>query len=173
MSIRDYGGMLTDSQRRFAYQISKGATIKDAADFVDITLDTATAWLNDPEISEVLLADKRAALTVALTTRERVLADIISLSQSNIADYYEPGSGWQALRDLESLTEEQQKRIQSVEWTQHGPKLKLYDRSKALNDVAKYLGLDNVSAEDQRPDELANMLRAFAAAAEKATTGAD
>lgn len=163
--------MLTERQRRFAYQVIATGDKMKAAEFVGIDEATADDWLKNAAVLAAIDHDTRAAVAVAGETRETILARLINIANGDLTEYFVPGSGWQQLKDLDELTPEQRKRIKKVEWTQHGPRIELHDPVRVTIQIAEMTGYFTSVAEDEKPEDLASKLRELADAFEQVTSG--
>jgi phage terminase small subunit len=89
-------------------------------------------------------------------TADKVINEIAKIAFSNSEDYFEWGRqtvelsdglvierGVAILKTPDQLTRDHKACIQSIEETQHGIKLKLYSKDKALESLKQYFGVNN------------------------------
>ena len=101
-----------------------------------------------PETKAKIAARERALAAVA-ASEERTMSEIAALAYSNLGDFQHPDGTWKSLREL---TPAQAACVQSVEVLKRNVeagdghtdtiyKLKLWDKPKALEMLAKHYGL--------------------------------
>jgi hypothetical protein len=168
--------MLTEQKRRFAYQVVTTGDLKKAAEFVGIDDETAAAWFADPEINEILVADRAAGLTTAMETRERVIARYAEVAAGDITDYFHDGGaegegGWFRLKDIKDLTPAQRRRIKKIKPTQHGIELELHDPMRANDKLAEIMKLFEANTDSESAEDKAKLLRQLADEMEGVTAG--
>jgi len=168
--------MLTEQKRRFAYQVVTTGNLKKAADFVGIDDATAAEWFADPEVNEIMVHDRRAGLTTAMETRERVIARYAEIANGDITEYFkrggdEAGGGWFQLKNIDDLTPEQRRRIKKIKPTQHGIELELHDAQRANDKLAEILKLFEDNSDNETAEDKAKLLRQLADEMEGATAG--
>lgn len=104
------------------------------------------------------------------TRLETIIKKHIDISNSNFLDYYtletyketilnevgeevEVNKTRYILKDLDSLTIEQQKNIKQIKMTKYGPEITLYDKVTSLQEICRLLGLyENTLSVDTRID---------------------
>lgn len=74
-------------------------------------------------------------------TQDRVLQELTSIAFAKGTDYASIISGVVMMNDTEELTEEQKAAIVSIKQTKEGVEVKLADKMRALELLAKHLGL--------------------------------
>ena len=75
-------------------------------------------------------------------TKERILKELNAILEAKITDYVEFKGTTLKFKDLELLTEAQQRAIESIEETKFGIKLKLHGKSWTIERICKMLGFD-------------------------------
>jgi phage terminase small subunit len=138
-------GNATDAYRRAGYN-GKGSD------------RSAYNLLRKPEIIEEIEKKRKEIAEKSGITAKMVIDEIAKIAFSNSEDFFEWGveqvelipdsgiiieRGVAILRTPEQLTRDHKACIQSIEQTQHGIKLKLYSKDKALESLKKYFGLDS------------------------------
>ncbi len=83
-------------------------------------------------------------------TQDRVLQELAAIAFASGADYASIISGVVMMNDTEELTEEQKAAIVSIKQTKEGVEVKLADKMRALELLAKHLGL--LQAQEKQED---------------------
>ena len=83
-------------------------------------------------------------------TQDRVLQELTSIAFAKGTDYASIISGVVMMNDTEELTEEQKAAIVSIKQTKEGVEVKLADKMRALELLAKHLGL--LQAQEKQED---------------------
>lgn len=83
-------------------------------------------------------------------TQDRVLKELASIAFAKGTDYASIISGVVMMNDTEELTEEQKAAIVSIKQTKEGVEVKLADKMRALELLAKHLGL--LQAQEKQED---------------------
>lgn len=86
-------------------------------------------------------------------TKEQLLKELQTIKDANILDYFEIHGNTLRLKDLTTLTIEQQRAIESIEATAFGFKLKLYSKTWGIDRICKLLGFDAPTKTDLKLDE--------------------
>lgn len=135
-------GKLTEKQKRFVQEY-----------LVDLNATAAAqrAGYKDPNIGRQLITKNNvsAAIQEAIEkrqnrveiTQDRVLQELASIAFAKGTDYASIISGIVMMNDTGELTEEQKAAIVSIKQTKEGVEVKLADKMKALELLAKHLGL--------------------------------
>jgi hypothetical protein len=160
--------MLTELQRRFAYQVANNHDLKAAADFVGIDEQTALDWFAEKEISEIIVADRIAAAAAITETKERCIARLANWANVDPGDYFiDNGVSW-SLKPPNMLTKAQRQCIKGIRETKDGISLTFHDAMKANADMAAMNGwLEAASDGGLRPEDWASTLRELAGAMEQ------
>jgi phage terminase small subunit len=91
---------------------------------------------------EIRVIELEADITAALKiTQERVVNELAKLAFVNILDVIALPGGYFSVKSLDDIPKEAQSAIQEVSETQHGLKIKMYDKKAALDSLARYLGM--------------------------------
>lgn len=109
----------------------------------------------------------------ARVTSERVVNEMAALAFSSMTDFASWNGSTVSLTDSEEITRTQARAVQSVSSTMSAQgtpnvRIKLYDKAKALEMLAKYLGifpLDGGGTNKNLPQQLATRVREFVAGA--------
>ena len=113
--------------------------------------------LSIPEI-QAEVRRRKAEISAGLRiSAERVLWEMAALGFSNIFDYVEVVDG--ELR-LKELPPEKQGAVSSIKITKNGTEIKLHDKLKALEFLAKYTGLTEQTSERERCTNFFEAIRA-------------
>lgn len=133
---------LTEKQKRFVQEY-----------LVDLNATAAAqrAGYKDPNIGRQLITKNNvsAAIQEAIDkrrnrveiTQDRVLQELAAIAFAKGTDYASIISGVVMTNDTEELTEEQKAAIVSIKQTKEGVEVKLADKMRALELLAKHLGL--------------------------------
>lgn len=144
-------GKLTEKQKRFVQEY-----------FVDLNATAAAqrAGYKDPNIGRQLITKNNvsAAIQEAIEkrqnrveiTQDRVLQELASIAFAKGTDYASIISGIVMMNDTGELTEEQKAAIVSIKQTKEGVEVKLADKMKALELLARHLGL--LQAQEKQED---------------------
>ena len=100
--------------------------------------DQASKLLSVPEVRDEVNRRKAEAREGLRISAERVLWEMAALGFSNIFDYVEVADG--ELR-LKEMPVEMQCAVSGIKVTKNGVEIKLHDKLKALEFLAKYTGL--------------------------------
>lgn len=119
---------------------------------------SASKLLTNPIVSGFLEERRKEIAEQSDIKSQDVINEIAKIAFSNSEDFFKwdkeeveliPGSGIKVERGVavlktpEELTRDHKACIQSIEETQHGIKLKLYNKQSSLESLKKYFGLDN------------------------------
>jgi phage terminase small subunit len=117
---------------------------------------SAFKLLKNPKIHEAIEERRKEIAANNNITADRVINEIAKIAFANSEDFFEWGKvsveladgleiekGIAILKTPEQLTRDHKASIHSIEETQHGIKLKLYDKQKALDSLKQYLGVNN------------------------------
>lgn len=133
---------LTDKQKRFVQEYLVDLNATQAA---------ARAGYKDPNFGRQLLTktnvseaikkamEKRQARTEI--TQDRVLEELAAIAFAKGTDYAKIKDGFVVVSDTEQLTEQQKAAIVGIKQTRDGVEIKLADKSKSLELLARHLGL--------------------------------
>ncbi len=144
-------GKLTEKQKRFVQEY-----------LVDLNATAAAqrAGYKDPNIGRQLITKNNvsAAIQEAIEkrqnrveiTQDRVLQELASIAFAKGTDYASIISGVVMMNDTGELTEEQKAAIVSIKQTKEGVEVKLADKMKALELLARHLGL--LQAQEKQED---------------------
>lgn len=142
---------LTEKQKRFVQEY-----------LVDLNATAAAqrAGYKDPNIGRQLITKNNvsAAIQEAIDkrrnrveiTQDRVLQELAAIAFAKGTDYASIISGVVMTNDTEELTEEQKAAIVSIKQTKEGVEVKLADKMRALELLAKHLGL--LQAQEKQED---------------------
>jgi hypothetical protein len=141
---------LETRKRAFAYEFLRTWSVKKAAKLAGITRRIGSDYLTDPFVQAIIAEELQKRADAMGITRERVLNELGCMAFSNEDDYGEWEGERFLLRPSKELTRNQKAAIQSIE-TKPGKfgtqvKFKLYDKTKALELLAKILGYLKVEA---------------------------
>lgn len=100
--------------------------------------EQAARLLSIPEIRNEVNRRKAEVCEGLRISAERVLWEMAALGFSNIFDYVEVSDGELRLKEMPS---EIQGAVSSIKVTKNGTEIKLHDKLKALEFLAKYTGL--------------------------------
>lgn len=151
---------LTAKHKHFVdeYVIHKSATIaaKNSGFAEKTASQQGHRLLQDPLIKE-LIAEKLGKLSDKLEiTAERVLQEYAKIAFANSDDYFEWSASSMSLVPSSDLTRDQKAAVSSIKetTTEHGGsiELKLHDKQKALDALAKHLELFNGDTGANDPD---------------------
>jgi hypothetical protein len=73
-------------------------------------------------------------------TRDKILAELEAVAFHNVADYLTHDGKTLEVRDINELTRDQARCIQSITETEHGLKITFHDKLQAINLINKMLG---------------------------------
>lgn len=136
---------LTEKQKRFVqeYLVDLNATAAARrAGYSEKTADRiGPELLGKTCVSEAIqkAMDKRRDRVEI--TQDRVLQELAAIAFAKGTDYASVISGIVMVNDTEELTEEQKAAIVAIKQTKEGVEVKLADKMKALELLAKHLGL--------------------------------
>lgn len=142
---------LTEKQKRFVQEY-----------LVDLNATAAAqrAGYKDPNIGRQLITKNNvsAAIQEAMDkrqsrveiTQDRVLRELAAIAFAKGTDYASIISGMVMVTDTGELTEEQKAAIVAIKQTKEGVEVKLADKLKALELLAKHLGLTELQ---EKPEE--------------------
>lgn len=149
--------MLTPKQEKYVTYLAKGMTQRKAykkaygcVNWKNKSIDNkASKLFNKAEIKArykelIEKAAKRAEIKA-----EDILAEYKAIAFANGTDYAEVKNGTVKLKDTDELDEEKKKAILSIEETKSGISIKTHDKMKALEMLAKYVGLLENDKEDK------------------------
>lgn len=150
---------LSEKQRRFVQEylvdLNATAAAKRAGYSEKSAARIAVELLNKTQVSEAIkkAIDKRQSRTEI--TQDRVLQELASIGFAKGTDYASIVSGVVLVHDSDQLTEQQKAAIVSIKQTKEGVEIKLADKYKALELLAKHLGLltEKVGYEDEMEDD--------------------
>ena len=150
---------LRDKQKRFVQEYLVDFNEPQAAIRAGYSKKTAGAIghenLKKPHILAEIEKRKKALQNKLEITQERVLQELASIAFSKGTDYASVIAGCVVVNDTEGLTEEQKAAIVSIKQTKEGVEIKLADKYKALELLAKHLGLlaERPEAEERLEDD--------------------
>jgi phage terminase small subunit len=104
----------------------------------------ACAILKQPNVKRELRKRMTARATRTRITADRVLKEYARIAFADIRRYTETGAGGMTVRSLESVSEDDSAAIaeMSVPGTKEGvTRIKLHDKKRALDAIARHLGL--------------------------------
>ena len=149
--------MLTPKQEKYVTYLAKGMTQRKAykkaygcVNWKNKSIDNkASKMFQKAEIKArykelIEKAAKRAEIKA-----EDILAEYKAIAFANGTDYAEIKNGYVKLKDTEDLDEYKKKAISSIEETKFGISVKTHDKMKALEMLAKYVGLLENDKEDK------------------------
>lgn len=150
---------LRDKQKRFVQEYLVDFNETQAAIRAGYSKKTAAAIgyenLRKPHIRAEIEKRKKALQNKLEITQERVLQELAAIGFAKGTDYASVVSGVVLVTDTDQLTEQQKAAIVSIKQTKEGVEIKLADKYKALELLAKYLGLltEKVGYEDEIEDD--------------------
>lgn len=100
--------------------------------------DQASKLLSTPEVRDEVNRRKAEACEGLRISAERVLWETAALGFSNIFNYVEVADGELRLKEMPT---EMQGAVSGIKVTKNGVEIKLHDKLKALEFLAKYTGL--------------------------------
>ena len=100
--------------------------------------DQASKLLSTPEVRDEVNRRKAEACEGLRISAERVLWEMAALGFSNIFNYVEVADGELRLKEMPA---EMQGAVSGIKVTKNGVEIKLHDKLKALEFLAKYTGL--------------------------------
>lgn len=101
-------------------------------------------------VSEAIKKAMEKRQTRVEISQDRVLRELAAVAFANGTDYASVVSGLVMMNDTEDLTQEQKAAIVSIKQTKEGVEVKLADKMKALELLAKHLGLFEVQ---EKPED--------------------
>ena len=105
---------------------------------------TGTRLLAKPSIQQAVAEAEHLKAKVNEISIERVLEEYRRLAFFQTTDMVTLKGGWVQIKDTESLTVEQRSAISQIRQNKDGElEVKFYDKTKALDSLAKYLGMFN------------------------------
>lgn len=146
---------LTEKQKRFVQEY-----------LVDLNATAAAqrAGYKDPNIGRQLITKNNvsAAIQEAMDrrqsrveiTQDRVLRELAAIAFAKGTDYASIISGMVMVTDTGELTEEQKAAIVTIKQTKEGVEVKLADKLKALELLAKHLGLTEFQEKPEDRDSV-------------------
>lgn len=144
----------TDKQRRFVQEYLKDLNATQAAKRAGYSGKTAYSigqrLLKNVEIKQAIEKGLDRQQRQAEITQDRVLQELAAIAFASGADYASIISGVVMMNDTEELTEEQKAAIVSIKQTKEGVEVKLADKMRALELLAKHLGL--LQAQEKQED---------------------
>lgn len=183
MRGRPIGDSLKFRERRFALEFVKSWNAKTAGlavGFGEKSIDDVWAFRKRPGVQRVIDEEMEKLCKAARVSGNRVINELCSLAFTVMTDYASWTPQSVSLTNSEDLTRAQAGAIQSVSSkisAQGVPNvsIKLYDKIKALEMLARFLGLIGSDNDGSRPggQELAIRIRAMLKAANEATLGAE
>jgi len=95
-------------------------------------------------------------------SRERVLEELVAIGFARATDFLCIQNGELVVKDTQQLKKPTEAAIASIEKTNHGWKVKFYDKLKALELLGKYMGMldGNVLPEGRENNLLEQLLKA-------------
>lgn len=123
----------------------------------------ASKWLSKVDIQEAIAHAQRGRAIRTEITQDRVLLELATLGFANAGDYFEWGPDGITVRDKSELTRDQQAAVSEVSETrtENGGtiRVKLYDKTAALEKIARHLGMFNDKLQLGADDSLIEVLR--------------
>lgn len=142
---------LTDKQKRFVqeYLVDLNATAAARrAGYKDPSIGRQLITKNNVSDAIQKAIGKRQARTEV--TQDRVLEELAAIGFAKGTDYASIVEGVVLVNDTGALTERQKAAIVSIKQTKEGVEIKLADKGKALELLAKHLGL--LTAQEKQED---------------------
>ena len=99
--------------------------------------------LQKPAVREALRRAEAVRPRLRLVTEQTVLGELTAIAFSDFTDFVRVEDGVAAVTDSRDLTYSQRAAIAGIKETGKGVEIKLHDKEKALELLAKYLGLFN------------------------------
>ena len=150
MSAKETPRKLTPKQALFAEEYLKDLNATQAATRAGYSEKTASSQgerlLRNAEVKEAIHKAMGERSERTKMKADEVLLEFARIGQSNILDYVSFGIEGVALRDSSELTEDQARCISEVSETVNAQgvrqiKFKLHDKIRALENLARHLGL--------------------------------
>lgn len=115
----------------------------DAFKMKDTTVNRcAKEMMDNPNISARINELREELKGKTDITKERILKELNAILEAKITDYVEFKGQSLRFKDLDTLTEAQQRAIESIEETKFGIRLKLHGKSWTIERICKMLGYD-------------------------------
>lgn len=150
---------LTEKQKRFVqeYLVDLNATAAARrAGYSEKTADRiGPELLGKTCVSEAVKKAMEKRQNRVEITQDRVLQELASIAFAKGTDYSNIIAGCVVVNDTEELTEQQKAAIVGIKQTKEGVEIKLADKYKALELLAKHLGLltERPETEDRLEDD--------------------
>ncbi len=141
--------MLTPKQEKYVTYLAKGMTQRKAykkaygcVNWKAKSIDNrASKLFRNTEVKARYMELVEKAAKRAEIKAEDILAEYKAIAFANGTDYAEIKDGSVKLKDTSDLDDDKKKAISSIEETKFGISLKTHDKMKALEMLAKYVGL--------------------------------
>ena len=104
---------------------------------------TAAKLLAIANIQDAIAEAEDIKAKVGTITIERVLEEYRRLAYASVVDMVTVKGSWVYIKDTDDLSIEQQAAISEIQQTKDGVRVKFHDKTKALESLARYLGMFN------------------------------
>ncbi|WP_300685447.1 terminase small subunit [Acutalibacter sp. 1XD8-36] len=150
---------LSEKQKRFVQEylvdLNATAAAKRAGYSAKTACEQGARLLANVKVQAEIQKAMEKRQTRTEITQDRVLQELASIAFSKGTDYASVIAGCVVVNDTDELTEQQKAAIVSIKQTKEGVEIKLADKYKALELLAKHLGLltERPEAEDRLEDD--------------------
>ena len=138
-------GLTTAKHVRFVDEYLIDCNATQAAKRAGYSEKTAAAighkLLRKAEIQAAIRSEQDRLSRKTEITKERVLAEYAKIAFAEMGEFMTWGEGEPVFRESESLTPDQRAAVAEVALTANGFKIRLHNKTAALEALAKYLGL--------------------------------
>lgn len=150
---------LSEKQKRFVQEYLVDLNATQAAVRAGYSEKTAEAIgyenLRKPQIRAEIEKRQKTLQSKLEITQERVLQELAAIGFARGTDYANVIAGCVVVNDTEQLTDAQKAAIIGIKQTKEGVEIKLADKGRALELLAKHLGLlaERLGYEDEVEDD--------------------
>lgn len=136
---------LNEMQERFVqeYLVDHNATAaaKRAGYSQKTAYSTGNRLLKNVEVQKRIKEAEKELLAGTKVTQSEVLGELKAIGFANATDYVEVRDGYVIVKDTDALTPAQKAAVVGIKQTKYGVEIKLADKGKALELLAKHLGI--------------------------------
>lgn len=148
---------LTEKQARFCEEYLVDLNATQAAIRAGYNIKTArsqgSTLLTNPNVAAYIQRLREEQKTRSQVNADWVLQQLIDIATADAGDYTSIDStGGIKYTPTDKLTKKQRSAISAIEPTTAGPKIRTYDRIRALELIGKHLGIFDRQAENSGPD---------------------
>lgn len=157
--------MLTPKQEKYVKNLVSGMSQRkaykkafDVKDMSDKNIDCkASKLLKNGEVRARYNELIKKAADRAVVKAEDIIAEYKAIAFANGTDFAEVKNDIVRIKDTDSLDEEKKKAISLIETTKFGINVRTHDKMKALEMLAKYVGIFDNNGNDKKEPPTINI----------------